>query len=72
MADDQPPGPGGPLSGAHQAWSTLGYLIAGVGVWGVVGWLVDSWLGLGGVATGIGVLVGAAGGIYLVIRRSVR
>lgn len=73
MADDQPPtgsGGTGPGAGAYQAWMVLGYLIAGIGVWGFVGWLVDRWLGLGGYPTAVGVLVGAAGGIYLIIRRS--
>jgi F0F1-type ATP synthase assembly protein I len=73
MADVQPPqGPGGadPGTGAHQAWSTLGYLIAGIGFWGFVGWLVDRWLGLDGVATAVGVLAGAGGAIYLIVRRS--
>jgi hypothetical protein len=38
-------------------------------VWGFVGWLVDRWLGTNGIATGVGVVVGAAGGIFLVVRR---
>ena len=38
-------------------------------VWGFIGWLVDRWLDTGGVATAIGVVLGAAGGIYLVVRR---
>lgn len=72
MADDQPspdPGKAGPGAGTHHAWTTLGYLISGMAVWGFVGWLVDRWLGLGGVATAVGAVVGAAGGVYLTIRR---
>jgi F0F1-type ATP synthase assembly protein I len=38
-------------------------------VWGFIGWLVDRWLHTGGIATGIGVVLGMAGGIYLVVRR---
>jgi hypothetical protein len=38
-------------------------------VWGLVGWLVDRWLDWGGIATGIGVVLGMAGGVYLVARR---
>jgi hypothetical protein len=38
-------------------------------VWGFVGWLVDRWLHTGGIATGAGIVVGTAGGIYLVIKR---
>jgi F0F1-type ATP synthase assembly protein I len=58
-----------PRSGAHHAWSTLGYLIAGIGLWGSVGWLVDRWLSLGGVGTAVGTVVGAGGAIYLIVRR---
>jgi F0F1-type ATP synthase assembly protein I len=38
-------------------------------VWGFFGWLVDRWLDLGGIATAIGVVLGTAGGIYLVVKR---
>ena len=34
-------------------------------MWGFIGWLVDRWLETGGIATGIGVVLGVAGGIYL-------
>jgi hypothetical protein len=47
----------------------LSHLIAGMAVWGFAGWLVDRWLDLDGVATAAGVLAGAAGGMYLIIRR---
>jgi len=38
-------------------------------IWGFVGWLVDRWLDLGGIATAIGVVVGVALGVYLVVKR---
>jgi len=68
MAGDQSPQPpdGG---GAGQGWVAISYLIAGIAVWGFIGWLVDQWFDLGGVPIGIGAVVGAAGGIYLVVRR---
>ena len=73
MAGEHPPQPAGTPddvpSGAGQGWTALSYLIGGMGVWGFIGWLVDQWLDSGGVITGIGVLVGAVGGIYLVARR---
>jgi ATP synthase protein I len=73
MAGDQNPpttgGSGGNPPDAGQGWTALAYLIAGMAVWGFIGWLVDQWLDLGGIATGIGVILGAAGGIYLVVRR---
>lgn len=37
-------------------------------VWGFIGWLVDGWLDTGGIATGIGIVLGMAGGVILVIR----
>jgi ATP synthase protein I len=68
MAGDQSPQPpaGG---GAGQGWVAISYLIAGIAVWGFIGWLVDRRFDLGGVPIGIGAVVGAAGGIYLVVRR---
>ncbi|RLP86951.1 MULTISPECIES: AtpZ/AtpI family protein [unclassified Micromonospora] len=73
MAGDQTPRPAGEPddlpSGAGQGWTALSYLIGGMLVWGFIGWLVDQWLDTGGVATGIGVVLGMAGGIILVVRR---
>jgi F0F1-type ATP synthase assembly protein I len=73
MAGDQSPqqsgGSDAPSSGSGQGWTALAYLISGMAVWGFVGWLVDRWLGTDGIAAGIGAVVGAAGGIYLVVRR---
>jgi ATP synthase protein I len=57
------------VTGAGQGWVALSYIISGIAAYGFIGWLVDRWLDLGGVATGIGCVVGAVGGIYLVIRR---
>jgi len=73
MAGDQPPkrsdDPFREPSGPGQGWTVLSYLIGGMAVWGFAGWLVDRWLDTGGVAIGVGVLIGAAGGIYLVVSR---
>ena len=68
MADDQSPRRD-EAQGANTGWAALGYLLAGMAVWGFLGWLVDRWLNADGIATGIGVVIGAAGGIYLVVRR---
>jgi ATP synthase protein I len=55
--------------GANQGWTAVSYLIAGILVWGFVGWLIDRWLHTGGVATAIGAVIGAGGGVYLIARR---
>ncbi|MGE5831000.1 MAG: hypothetical protein ACM30G_21950 [Micromonosporaceae bacterium] len=47
----------------------MAYLIGGIAVWGFIGWLVDRWLDLGGIATAIGCVIGAAGGVYLTVKR---
>lgn len=67
MAGDQTPQ--SPDGGAGQGWVAISYLIAGIAVWGFIGWLVDRRFDLGGVPIGIGAVVGAAGGIYLIVRR---
>jgi ATP synthase protein I len=73
MAGDQPPRSTGSSdeqpSGAGEGWTALAYLIGGMAVWGFIGWLVDQWLDTGGIATGIGAVLGMAGGVYLVVRR---
>jgi ATP synthase protein I len=56
-------------SGANVGWAAVSYLIAGMAIWGFVGWLVDRWLNTDGIATAIGCVLGIAGGIYLVVRK---
>ncbi len=62
--DDDKTGPG-----AGQGWAAISYLIGGIVVWGLIGWLVDRWLDTDGIATAVGAVVGAAGGVYLIVRR---
>jgi F0F1-type ATP synthase assembly protein I len=57
-------------SGAQYGWTAVSYLIGGILVWGFVGWLIDRWIDTGGIATAIGAVIGAAGGVYLTVRRS--
>ncbi|MFD0520256.1 AtpZ/AtpI family protein [Paractinoplanes durhamensis] len=49
--------------------TALSYLIAGMLVWGGIGWLVDHWVGTTGIFAGIGAVVGTGAGIYLIVRR---
>jgi ATP synthase protein I len=46
----------------------LSYLIAGVFVYGLLGWLGDRLLGTGFLLP-LGIVLGAAAGIYMIIRR---
>ncbi|GAA2522097.1 AtpZ/AtpI family protein [Pilimelia columellifera] len=74
MAGDQPSQSSGAPNGdepprSDQGWAVMGYLIGGMAVWGGVGYLVDRWLDTGGIATAIGLVLGMAGAIYLVVRR---
>ena len=55
--------------GYGKAWSIIGTLLAGLAVWGGIGFLVDRLTGLHGVFLGIGLVVGAIGGVYLVVMR---
>jgi len=55
--------------GPNQGYVAVSYLIGGILVWGFFGWLVDRWLHTGGIATAIGAVLGAAGGVYLIVRR---
>ena len=62
---EQPRRPG---SGSDIVWSIIGTLVAGVLAWGAIGWLLDRWLGTEFLVA-VGILVGAAGAFYLIIRR---
>jgi ATP synthase protein I len=56
-------------SGADQGWAAVAYLIGGILVWGFAGWLADRWWHTGGIATAVGAVLGAAGGVFLIVRR---
>jgi ATP synthase protein I len=65
----QPPRDDDASSGAGKGWTAIAYLIGGIVTWGLIGWLVDRWLDTNSIATAIGIVVGAAGGVYLTVRR---
>jgi F0F1-type ATP synthase assembly protein I len=65
----QRPRDDGQGTGADKGWTAVSYLIGGVVAWGLIGWLVDRWLHAGGIATAIGIMLGAAGGVFLIVRR---
>ena len=45
-------------------WHAVGYLVSGVGFYGLVGWLADRWLGTSFLVA-LGIVVGAVLGVYL-------
>lgn len=56
-------------SGYSAAWSIIATLLAGMLVWGGIGYLIDRLVGTVKVFLPIGLIVGTAGGIYLVYLR---
>ncbi|MGC4803460.1 hypothetical protein [Micromonospora sp. DT233] len=70
MADDPQPQKAGESSPEGVAGAVLGYLLAGIVVWGFLGWLVERFLDLRtGVGAAVGMIFGAAGAIYLIMKR---
>jgi ATP synthase protein I len=68
MADDQTPQQQG-AAGANAGYAALGYLMSGIGIWGFLGWLLDRWLGLPHIGLIVGLVVGTALAIYLIVKR---
>ncbi|WP_232679851.1 hypothetical protein [Nocardioides sp. R-C-SC26] len=49
-------------------WHAFGYIVSGVGVYGVLGWLADRWLDTSYLVV-VGILIGAAFGLYMTFAR---
>jgi F0F1-type ATP synthase assembly protein I len=58
-SDDRPQG---------DPWHAFGYIVSGVLLYGVLGWLADRWLGTTFLVA-VGILVGAGFGIYMTFAR---
>ena len=68
-AHDQPRSQGGGKSeGMELGLRVLSYLISGVLVYGLLGWLGDHYIGTKFLLP-IGIVAGAAFGVYMIIRR---
>jgi F0F1-type ATP synthase assembly protein I len=67
-ADDEDRVGGGEPGGMNQGMQTLSYLIAGVLLYGGLGWVGDHYLGTRFLLP-LGIVVGAGFGIYLVVKR---
>ncbi len=61
-------GQGSPQPQGGDPWHAVGYLVAGVFVYGFVGWLADRWLGTSFLVA-VGIIVGAVLGLYLTWNR---
>ncbi|HVM27210.1 MAG TPA: hypothetical protein VM433_05975 [Mycobacteriales bacterium] len=51
--------------GEADAWSAFSLVLSGMLLWGGVGWLLSAWLG-SEVYLGLGMVLGTAGGLFLV------
>ncbi|TCB95714.1 hypothetical protein E0H26_18060 [Micromonospora zingiberis] len=70
MADNPHHKSPGEYSSKGAAGAVLGYLFAGIVVWGFLGWLAGEFLGLPtGIGIAVGMMLGAAGAIYLIMKR---
>ena len=70
MADNPHRGSSDEHSSEGAAGSVVGYLLAGIVVWGFLGWLAGEFLGLPtGIGIAVGMMLGAAGAIYLIMKR---
>ena len=54
--------------GSDVVWSIIGTFVAGVLAWGLIGWALDRWLNTSFLVA-IGIMVGAGGAFYLIIKR---
>jgi F0F1-type ATP synthase assembly protein I len=55
-----------------EAWNAVGTLGAGIAFWGLVGWGIDRLTGLHHVFLPIGIILGLAAALYLVIYQALR
>lgn len=70
MAPEQPSSGSSPQHDTPRGdpWHAFGYLVSGVGVYGLAGWLLDRWLG-SHFLVAVGILVGAGFGLYMTFAR---
>jgi len=64
MAQQKPPSADPDDTPRGDPWHAFGYLVSGVLVYGMIGWVLDRWLETSGLVV-VGILFGAGLGIYL-------
>ena len=55
--------------GSNDGWTATGTLMSGIIIWGGIGWLLSRWTDWVGFLP-IGVILGAALGVYLVVKQA--
>jgi len=55
--------------GMGVGWSVTSTMIGGIAAWGLIGYLIDRLAGTPNVFSGIGMILGAVGAIYIVYLR---
>ena len=68
MAGQLPPTASSDDSPKGDPWHAFGYVVSGVALYGLAGWVLDRWLGTTFLVA-IGILVGAGFGIYMTYAR---
>lgn len=69
LEDQQDPPPASSDDGPKgDPWHAFGYIVSGVAVYGLLGWLADRWLDTTYLVA-VGILIGAGFGIYLTYAR---
>ncbi|MBI2238823.1 MAG: hypothetical protein HYU54_09925 [Actinobacteria bacterium] len=63
------PDRGDPWRGFGTAWAVMGTLLAGIVVWGGIGYVVDRLIGFHWLFLPVGMLIGVSTSIYLVYVR---
>lgn len=66
-----PPPPSGEDRPRGDPWHAFGYVVAGVAVYGLIGWLADRWFDTSFLVA-IGILAGAGLGIYMTYARFIK
>jgi len=68
MSRQNPPSAPEPHASQGDPWHAFGYVVSGVVMYGLIGWLADRWLGTSFLVA-IGILIGAGLGIYMTFAR---